>query len=204
MLGMFCILDVVQLSGCKQLTQMHMQVSILTMLFRVAVSCMEILVVASPARMWRLTNLPIRYFSDQASTCAVRDRYWLDRIRPERVVEDVVWSERFTANLLFVAGQQASSIINRVFNCSIDLFFLVECQVFILANKPTKLLTRYSLGTPTSGTGRDTCIAPYRKRERRTTAMFLLPPALNRCRGHSTKYNLQKSPSCSKNFSKLP
>jgi hypothetical protein len=84
------------------------------------VFCREILVVASPAGMWRLTNLHSSL--DIFFTCAVRN---IDRIEYvdgelDHAVEDVSW----WANLLVVARQQASSIINRR-------------QVSNLANQPT-------------------------------------------------------------------
>jgi hypothetical protein len=50
MLRMFCILEVVQLSGCKQLTQMHAGQHLDRVIPSSSILHGEILVVASPAR----------------------------------------------------------------------------------------------------------------------------------------------------------
>jgi hypothetical protein len=75
---MFCILEVVQLSGCKHLTQMHAgqhldhvipSPSILHGDSCGRLACTDV----TPDQ----SNLPIRYFPDHASTCAARDIDWM-------------------------------------------------------------------------------------------------------------------------------
>jgi hypothetical protein len=63
----------------------------------------------------------------------------------ERDVVDVAHQEIYTANLLLVAGQQASSTINRLFHLLNRSIFFSSVSS-LESDQPTKLHTRYSFG----------------------------------------------------------